>query len=1047
MNSSVPSGTVTFLFTDIEGSTQWWENHPEWMTHAFARQESILRGAAAVHGGYVYKMIGDAFQIAFDTALNALQAAIHAQRELQAEYWGERGPLRVRMALHTGVTEERSDDYVGPLLNRLGRLLSVSQGGQILISQATYELVCDFLPEDVSLRDLGTHRLKDLIRPEHIYQVDVLDLPSSFRPIQTLDSYPHNLPLQLTSFVGREKEILEVKRSLLGDRFVTLTGPGGTGKTRLALQVAAELLELFPDGCWMVELASIADPLLVPQSVAAVLGIKEASGRPIMKLLVDYLRNKELLLILDNCEHLLSACAQLVSSLLQACPNLCILPTSREALDIPGEVPFRVPSLSVPDIRQIPPMEMLTQYEAVRLFVERAEILQPNFALTSTNAAPIAQICRRLDGIPLAIELAVARVKIMQVEQVAARLDDRFRLLTGGSRNALPRHQTLRALIDWSYDLLSKVEQKLFQRLSIFAGGWTLEAAEAICAGDGIESEEVLDILTQLVNKSLVIPDRESEFETRYRLLETIRQYAREKLLEEGGGDTVRERHLEFYLALTERAEPKLRGPDQTIWLDHLDKEVDNIRAALEWAMEDNVDFVLRMSSALLWFWHIRSRKSEGIEWLERGLVTHRNREDNGSLSKSQALIRGKALNVAGSLLVMHGSPERGDELSNESLKLHRELGPAGRQGIAHALWNLAQGAAHHENIDLAKELSEQGLAIFRELKDKFGIAQCLDNIGSHNLMKGEYQQAKMVWEEDLFLRRELEDKDGIGWVLSCLAELAFWQGDLEKGRELYTEAQKSFRSVGNNWAVSMAISGMGSIMLAQGEFEQAAQLFEEALAFGRDMGDLNAIAGRRYDLARVAWSRGDYEEAARIYEETLAFVRRELNNKGAIAGTLFELGEVALAQGDYELATRRYEEALVIAHEIQARFTTAAALNGLGKIACFQGEYETAKNLHKEALTLLQSTGNRWNTAFTLEGFASLAVAQKNMERAVWLYSATETFYKHFCYFLSPWDRDHHERNVALVRETLGEEAFNRLWMKGKAMTFDQTIQFALEV
>ncbi|HEU0291692.1 MAG TPA: tetratricopeptide repeat protein [Anaerolineales bacterium] len=1047
MTSNPPSGTVTFLFTDIEGSTSCWELYPEWMAHAFARQEAILRGAAAAHGGYVYKMIGDAFQIAFETASNALAAAIDAQRALQAEAWGDHGPLKVRMALHTGVTEEREDDYVGPILNRLGRLLSVSHGGQILLSQATYELISDFLPEDVDLLDLGTHRLKDLIRPEHIYQVTAPDLPSEFRPIQSLDFFQHNLPLQLTSFIGREREITQVKRLVLGDRFVTLTGPGGTGKTRLALQIAAELLELFPDGVWLVELAAISDSTLVPNSVAAVLGIRESSGRPILNLLIEYLRNKEMLLILDNCEHLLSACAQLATTLLQVCPNLCLLVTSRESLEIPGEVPFRVPSLSAPDARRIPPIEKLIQYESVRLFVERAEIIQPDFALTYANASPVAQICHRLDGIPLAIELAVARVKMMPVEQVAARLDDRFRLLTGGSRTALPRHQTLRALIDWSHDLLSEAERTLFQRLSVFAGGWTLEAAEAICIGEGLEQYDILDLLTQLVNKSLVIPDHESDKEMRYRLLETIRQYAREKLLEAGGGEKVRERHLDYALQLVERAEPELRGPNQVMWLNRLEKEVDNVRAALEWAVEAHVLAGLRMSSALLWFWHIRSRKSEGIDWLERVLSANPREGDDATPALDRALIRGKALNAAGSLLVMHGNPQRGGDLSNESLALHRDLGPVGRPGVAHALWNLAQGAAHRENIEEAQKISEQALALYRELNDKFGIAQCLDNLGSHRLLQGDYEQAKMLWEEDLVLRRELGDKDGIGWILTCLGELAFWEGDLEKSMSLYVESRNAFREVGNQWAVSMTISGMGSIVLAQGEFDQAARFYEEALAFGREMGDLNAMAGRRYDLARVAWSRGDYDQAEKFYEESLEFVRREMHNQGAVAGILYELGEVAWAKGNLDLATKRHEEALAIGREIGAKFTIAAALKGLGKVACARVDYQKSESLHKEALSLLQRTGNRWSTLYTLEDFTTLTIMRGDMEPAVRLLGATAAFYDQIRFLMSPIEREQHERNLEAVRAALSSEVFEAGWAEGQAMTLEQAIAYALEV
>ncbi len=1045
MINRLPSGTVTFLFTDIEGSTQWWEQYPEWMAHAFARQETMLRTVAAGHNGYVYKMIGDAFQIAFDTALDALNAAVDAQRQLQTESWGELGPLRIRMALHTGVTEERDDDYVGPILNRLGRLLGVSHGGQILLTQATHELVSDWLPNEIALHDLGQHRLKDLIRPEHIYDVTAPGLLSNFPVIKTLDSFPHNLPLQLTSFIGREKEIVQVKRLLLGDRFVTLTGPGGTGKTRLAFQVAAELLELFPDGVWLVELASLADPLLVPQTIAATLEVRESSGRPIINILIDYLRSKEALLILDNCEHLLSACAQVIKILLQACPNLCMLATSREALDIPGEMTFRVPSLSVPDSRHTLPLETLTQYESIRLFVERAEAIQPSFTLTSANASSVAQICHRLDGIPLAIELAVARVKMMPVEQVTARLDNRFRLLTGGSRTALPRHQTLQALIDWSYDLLSDSERALLQRLSVFAGGWTMEAAEMICAGEGIGSFDILDLLSQLVNKSLVIPDSDLGIEGRYHLLETIRQYGRERLMEAGGGENIRDRHLSYYLKFTEQIEPELRGSNQVEALDRLEREVDNIRAALEWAFEADSEAGLRMAGALLWFWHIRSRKSEGIEWLERAISVETSAHESASPSPERALVRGKALNAIGSLLVMHGNVERGCEFSQESLRLHEGLGPSGRQGATYALWNLAQGASFRDDFDGATALSNRGLALSREAGDKFGTAQCLDHLGSYALIKGDYVQSKAIWEEDLALRKQMGDKDGIAWILSCLGNLAFWQGDYEMAKDLYLESQNVFHQVGNKWAVSMAMSGMGSVVLAQGEFDRAAQLYEEALTFGRDMGDQNTIAGRRYDLARVSWARGDYEQAAKLYEGSLHIVQK-LCNQGAVAGTLYDLGSVAWVQGNLDLAVKYYEESLAIGREIGSPYTIAGALNGLGKVAYARGDFERARSFYRESLTILQSTKNRWNIAYSLEAFIALEVAQHEMMRAARLFGATETFFTHLRFLLSPFERDHHEQDATTTRDALGDEISAACWAEGRAMTIEQAVEYALQ-
>jgi predicted ATPase/class 3 adenylate cyclase/Tfp pilus assembly protein PilF len=1044
MNQKFPSGTVTFLFTDIEGSTQWWEEQPDWMAHAFARQEAILRALTTEHGGYVYKMIGDAFQIAFDTALDALNAAIEAQRALQAEPWGEVGPLRVRMALHTGVTEEREDDYVGPVLNRLARVLNAGQGGQILLTQATYELVRDFLPEGVELRDVGTHRLKDLIRPEHIYQVIVPGLLSDFPPLKTLDIFQHNLPLQLTSFVGREKEMVEVKRLLLGDRFVTLTGPGGTGKTRLALQVGAELLELFPDGVWLIEFASLSDAMLVTKTVAAVLGVRESSGRPVLTLLTDYLRTKELLLIFDNCEHLLSACAQLTATLLQACPNICILATSRESLNIPGELSFRVPSLSIPDPRRLPTLPALTQYESMQLFLERAEIIQPGFELTDTNAPAVAQICHRLDGIPLAIELSVARVKVMPVEQVAARLDDRFRLLTGGSRTALPRHQTLRALIDWSYDLLTPWERTLFQRLSVFAGGWTLEAAEAVCAGDGLDPYDILDLLTQLVNKSLIIPDADTEAQARYRPLETIRQYARERLLEAGGSEKVRDWHLEYYLKFTEQAEPELRGPDQVVWLDRLEKDVDNIRAAMEWALEVRVEAGLRIASALLWFWHIRSGKSEGIDWLERALSKQEQAGEAAALPPAQAAIRGKALNAVGSLMIMHGNAERACNLSEESLALHQTLGAAGRRGVAHALWNLAQGASYQEDLERAQSLADQSMALYREVGDRFGMAQCLDHLGSYALIRGDYAGATKIWEEDLALRRQIGDKDGVAWTLSCLANVAFWRGDYEEANDLYIESQHVFHEIGNKWGVSMALSGMGSVILAQGEFDRAARLYEEALTYGREMGDQNTIAGRRYDLARVAWSRGDYEQAGRIYEETLTVVH-QLSNKSALAGTLYDLGMVAWAQEDLDLAEKRFNESLAIGHEIEGHYTVAYSLSGLARVAFSQGDYVTADSLYKEALEMFRETANQWNMTYCLEAFAALAVAQGAMERAARLFGATADFYSHLRFLLSPLERHHHEQDLAAVRAALGEEAFSAFWAEGHAMTLKQAVAYVV--
>ena len=525
--SALPDGTVTFLLTDVEGSTALWERSSEAMQAALARHDAIMADVVGRHNGIVVKSRGEGDSIfaVFGLARDAVAAAAELQRTLQTEPWPTETQLRVRMALHTGEAELRDGDYFGSVVNRAARLRAVAYGGQILLSQATEQLVQDHLAADLGLYDLGEHRLRNLERPERIFQLTAPDLPRESRPLLTLDTLPNNLPTQLTSFVGREREIAEVRALLSTVRLLTLVGSGGAGKTRLSLQVAAGLVDRYPDGVWLVELAALADPTLVPQTVAAALGVRDPGARSLTAVLAEHLQSKQILLVLDNCEHLVGACAELADALLHASPGLRILATSREALGIAGETTWRVPSLLLPDPRQLPTADRLLAFEAVRLFIERAVAAAPGFTITNANAPAVVQICQRLDGIPLAIELAAVRVKVLTPEQIAARLDDRFRLLTAGSRTALPRQQTLRALVDWSHELLTEPERLLFRRLSVFAGGWTLEAAEAVCADDAssgaqqaLDAFEILDLLALLVDKSLVLTD-EHRGATRSRLI------------------------------------------------------------------------------------------------------------------------------------------------------------------------------------------------------------------------------------------------------------------------------------------------------------------------------------------------------------------------------------------------------------------------------------------------------------------------------------------------------------------------------------------------
>jgi predicted ATPase/class 3 adenylate cyclase len=867
---ALPSGTVTFLFTDIEGSTQLWEQHPQAMPAAIERHNAILSAAIARHGGVVFKLVGDAVYAAFASAPEALAAALSAQRALHAEAWGATGLLRVRMALHTGSAAARDGDYLGLPLSRVARLLAAGHGGQILLSLATQELLRDQLPDDTALRDLGVYRLKDLARPESIFQVVVPDLPADFPPLNTPGIRRTNLPTSPTPLIGREHELAQLGALLHqpDTRLLTLTGPGGIGKTRLALELAGAVLEQFLDGVWLVELAALADPALIVPTIAAVLELREDPGRPLLTTLTTYLRERQPLLILDNCEHLIDACAQMSSTLLQACPRLRLLASSREPLGVAGEAFFRVPALAAPDPHQLPPLDQLMRYPAVQLFVERARTVQPAFIVTEVNAAPLAQVCARLDGIPLAIELAAARVRMLSLAQIAARLDDRFHLLTGGARSALPRQQTLQALIDWSYDLLPEDERALLRRLAVFVGGWTLEAAEAVCTLS-IEHEElrqavddrvvlnsqfsILDLLGHLVDKSLVEAEPGEEI-ARYRMLETIRHYALEKLAASGEADALRRRHATYFRDTAQsyisRAE-SVRGNRP---------ESENLRAALAWSQSAAGDPALALDLAVPVAWvefnrgdyqGARRLLAQALEYAEGLIDTLRYAEVSGSL---------------GYIISRMGDLAGGRALAEQSYTLYQKLG--GKPGEASALELLGWMAREQGDAATARGLLEQGVALNRELGDKGQLIYALVHLAEVAVLEEDAASAETLLEESLALNRESYDQQSFGWSLNHLGHAAQLHGDYERAAQLHAESLALFIDLAGekNAGVMWDWQSLGETALAQGDLVAARGWLAAALRLCDELGDPVMIAWCLAGLGSAAALDEEPERAARLW-------------------------------------------------------------------------------------------------------------------------------------------------------------------------------------
>ncbi|MDT5402643.1 MAG: hypothetical protein QOK33_5874 [Mycobacterium sp.] len=1005
----LPTETVTLLLADVEGSTRLWQTQAEKMTAAIAELDRTLADVVSAHQGVrpVEQGEGDSFVVAFTRASDAVACALALQRALLS-------PIRLRIGLHTGEVQLRDEgNYIGSTINRTGRLRDLAHGGQTVLSGTTSELVMDRLPSEAWLADLGTHAVRDLPRPEHVVQLCHPDVRNDFPPLRTSQRVvTQHLPAHLTSFIGRETQLADVRGLIGKDRLVTLTGAGGIGKTRLAVEVATQIAAEFGDGVWYVDLAPITDPALVPVTAARAFGLPDQPGRSTTETLLRFIRDRHMLMVLDNCEHLLDASAALMTALLGACPSLTVLATSREPIGVPGELTWRVPPLSLVD-------------DAVELFSDRARLARPDFTITGANAAIAVEICGRLDGMPLAIELAAARVRALSLPEILDSLHDRFRLLTGGARTAVRRQQTLRASVDWSHAMLTEPERVLFRRLAVFMGGFYLQATQAIAGNEALHRHQVLDLLTLLVDKSLVVAEN-TRGATRYRLMETVRQYALEKLGESGEADDVRDRHRDHYTHIAALLDEAANSGHQHL-IEQTETEIDNLRAAFAWSREHaDIEDCLRLVSSLQPLWLSRGRLVEGLTWFFAVLTDDGELADGVTPAVYAGALADKAL-----IMSVIAAPDSLDRVE-ESLAIAREVGDPGL--LLRAL--LACGSTAVFDADVARPYLEEALDLARAAGDTRRLSQVLWWQAYAATVAGEPSRALEAGTEGTQLADDIGDH-----FVSRMCR--FWgigtarmlQGELTAAAALFSELIAEAEQAHDPLGLAAASAHLAHALAYIGDTDGARTAAITAAALGAEFGGF--LEGVGYaPLARAALAAGDVAAATEAGE----VARQRLGAHPLPAGNINPIAEIALARGDLTEARRHADEAVSRARGVHL----AIALVVRAFVSIARGELDQAERDAHKSLVCAASVGSRASIPDALECLAVLAGRAESRHEAARIFGAAHAMRERIGIVrYKVYDADY-DASVAAVRVALGDSEFESAWAEGAALSADDAIAYA---